>query len=177
MILLAIAALMGLTALALVVYPLLGLDRVGRADQRDGTVAAATSIFAGQASPLADDLSEGERVARQALLDVDFDYRLGNLDESDYSQLRDRYEERALLGLKARYEREEELDRAILKQLAALKADSPGTGTRRAATPPAVSPRKGAPQLSGTRTGVQAAETATAHGVSHGPRQRRRKGG
>jgi hypothetical protein len=104
-----VAALMGLTALALVVYPLLGLDR-------DGGEAG----FAGAAGGVSE-VTPQESAARQALLDVDFDWRLGNLDQDDYSQLRERYEERALVGLKARYEREQQLDAAIERQLAALR--------------------------------------------------------
>lgn len=96
-------------------------------------------------------MTERESAARQALLDVDFDYHLGNLDEEDYTQLRDRYEERALVALKARYERERELDALIEKQLVALKArDRQGTasprrpaGTTAAAEPRAVIPPAG----------------------------------
>jgi hypothetical protein len=115
MILLLIGLLMGLTALVLVTYPLLGLDRTVPSA---GTVLPAMVRVREPGSMGA----ERESAARQALLDVDFDYRLGNLDEEDYSQLRDRYEERALVALKARYERERELDALIEKQLAALKA-------------------------------------------------------
>jgi uncharacterized sporulation protein YeaH/YhbH (DUF444 family) len=110
MILLMVAALMGLTALALVVYPLLGLDRDGG---EAGLAGAAGGVS---------EVTPQESAARQALLDVDFDWRLGNLDQDDYSQLRERYEERALVGLKARYEREQQLDAAIERQLAALRA-------------------------------------------------------
>ena len=115
MILLLIAALMGLTALALVAYPLLGIDRSGEAVPFAGLADGASKLSGSGA------MSEPESAARQALLDVDFDYRLGNLDSDDYSQLRERYEERALLGLKARYEREQALDVIIEGQLAAMK--------------------------------------------------------
>src|SRR5579871_840597 len=100
MILLLIAVLLGLIAAMLVLYPLLGLNRSGD-----------TSVISG----VTGDMSERERAAKQALLDIDFDYRLGNLDEEDYAGLRDRYEERALVALKARYEREQELD-ALIEQ-------------------------------------------------------------
>jgi hypothetical protein len=100
---------MGLTALALVVYPLLGLDPPAG----DARLAGATSGVS--------EITPQESEARQALLDVDFDWRLGNLDQEDYSQLRERYEERALIGLKAREQREQQLDAAIQRQLAALR--------------------------------------------------------
>jgi hypothetical protein len=139
MILLLVAALMGLTALALVIYPLLGLDLMAN------DTAIAGSV--GETTPQ-------ELAARQALLDVDFDWRLGNLNQEDYRQLRQRYEERALVGLKAREQREQQLDAAIERQLAALrtgdsKSKSPGRGS---------SSSRVAPE-------------------SSGPRRRRRKGG
>ncbi len=100
-----IAALLGLSGLLIVLYPLLGLDRAPAAGApRD-----------------ARDVAEHERLATQALRDVDFDYRLGNLEEGDSQELRQRYEERALLALRARYERERALDAAIDEQLAALR--------------------------------------------------------
>lgn len=118
MILLLIGALMGLTALVLVIYPLFGIDR---------SVTGALHLPASRDSDaLMGDMSERESAARQALVDVDFDYRLGNLDDEDYTQLRDRYEESALVALKARYEREHALDDVIGRQLVALKAEDEG---------------------------------------------------
>ena len=102
-----IAVLLGLSALLIVVYPLLGLDRAARAPLAPEAIS---------------DAADRERLAKQALRDVDFDYRLGNLDEGDYASLRDRYERRALSALKTRYEREQELDAQIDQQLAALRA-------------------------------------------------------
>ena len=130
MILLLIAALMGLTALALVAYPLLGIDRRGETIPFAGLADAAGKRSGSGA------MSEPESAARQALLDVDFDYRLGNLDAEDYSQLRERYEERALLGLKARYEREQALDAAILGQLAGMKSSEKKLSTTTATGAP-----------------------------------------
>lgn len=101
-----IAALLGLSAAIVVLYPLFGLDRN----------AAAES--AGPAA-LSDD-AERERSAKLALRDVNFDYRLGNLDDDDYADLRDRYERRALAAMKTRYEREQALDELIDRQLEAL---------------------------------------------------------
>jgi hypothetical protein len=154
MILLVIGLLMGLTALVLVTYPLLGLDRA---------TAAGMPPAGGRGRELGavGDMTERESAARQALLDVDFDYRLGNLDEEDYTQLRDRYEERALVALKARYERERELDALIEEQVAALKA------RERQST---ASPRR--------QGGSAAAESrVVAPGAGSAVRRRRRKGG
>jgi hypothetical protein len=115
MILLFIGAIMGLSALLLVIYPLFGIDRSVPGPLRLGASRGGDAFIG--------DISERESAARQALVDVDFDYRLGNLDDEDYSQLRDRYEESALVALKARYERENALDEVIGRQLAALKAE------------------------------------------------------
>jgi hypothetical protein len=135
MILLLVAALMGLTALALVVYPLLGLD-----------LPAGDARLAGAADGVSE-ITPQESAARQALLDVDFDWRLGNLDQEDYSQLRERYEERALVGLKARYEREQQLDAAIERQLAALRAgDKKGKNQGHGGSPPGAAPNAGDPR-------------------------------
>jgi hypothetical protein len=142
MILLLVAALMGLTAASLVVYPLLGLDR-------DGADAFVTSATGGVS-----DMTPQESAARQALLDVDFDWRLGNLDQEDYSQLKERYEERALVGLKAREQREQQLDAAIERHLQGLRTgDKKGKSPGRSGSLPAVAPDAG------------------------GQRRRRRKGG
>src|SRR5215471_14516889 len=102
---LVIAALLGLSGILVVTYPLLGLEQV-RADA--------------SAEPVSE-VADRERTAKRALRDVDFDYRLGNLDEQDYLALRDRYERRALAALKTRYEREQALDALIDEQLAALR--------------------------------------------------------
>lgn len=101
-----IAVLLGLSGLIVVIYPLLGLDR-----------ESADALSRG---PLGE-VAERERSARDALREVEFDRRLGNLDDEDYQALRTRYEERALVALKARYQREQELDALIERQLDALR--------------------------------------------------------
>src|SRR5262245_46602654 len=93
-----VAALLGLSAVIIVIYPLLGLERAVIEGEDQGQLA---------------DLADRERVAKDALRDVEFDLRLGNLDEPDYRVLRDRYEHRALAALGARYRREQELDALI----------------------------------------------------------------
>ncbi len=104
---LVIAALLGISALFIVVYPLLGLERVATASDERGQLA---------------DLADRERAAKDALRDVEFDRQLGNLEEPDYQALRDRYERRAIVALGARYRREQELDALIERQLSELRA-------------------------------------------------------
>lgn len=102
-----LAILLGLTAVVIVIYPLLGLNAARGEDATPAPIA---------------DAAEHERTAKQALLDVDFDYRLGNLEATDYADLRERYERRALSAMKARYDHEHELDALIDQQLAHLRA-------------------------------------------------------
>jgi hypothetical protein len=102
-----IAALLGISALFIVIYPLLGLER-----------ATAEGDERGQLS----DLADRELAAKDALRDVEFDRQLGNLEEPDYQALRDRYERRAIVALGARYRREQELDALIEQQLSELRA-------------------------------------------------------
>lgn len=156
---LVIAVLLGLSGLIVVIYPLLGLDH----ETSDALPGA----------PIAE-VAERERSARDALREVEFDHRLGNLDDADYQALRTRYERRALSALKIRYQREQELDALIEQQLDALRlresADTPvGSGvarptqTRRVADTAASANRPTAP-----------------HGEIHparGPQARRRRGG
>jgi hypothetical protein len=152
-----IAALLGLSGLLIVLYPLLGLERApATGTPRDSR-----------------DEAERERLAKQALRDVDFDYRLGNLEEGDYQDLRQRYEERALLAMRARYERERALDATIDEQLAALrrkKHDRPASRTQPA------------PHMTAA-TGQEAATTSDSRAAHNGHkappsggRPRRRKG-
>jgi cytochrome c-type biogenesis protein CcmI len=154
-----IAVLLGLSGLLIVMYPLLGLDR-------EPSDALANS-------PFADD-AERERSARDALREVEFDHRLGNLDDADYTSLRARYERRALAALKERYQREQELDALIEQQLDALRLQESVVATA------AGEPSPPAPTLQSTET--QASRDR--HTVTHtggrpasGPQARRRRGG
>lgn len=143
-----IAILLGLSALLIVAYPLLGLD----------TAHAASAAGEDALS----DVVERERSAKMALRDVDFDYRLGNLEENDYDALRSRYERRALAALRTRYEREQVLDRLIDEQLAAMQDKKSGKNGNRVGTP--------------RRTSVGAQQAAPAEGEDHSPHSRRGKG-
>ncbi|MBF6590252.1 MAG: hypothetical protein IVW57_06925 [Ktedonobacterales bacterium] len=102
-----LAALLGLAALCFVIYPLLGVERPR---------AAGTPV-----TP-ATELADREQSAKAALREVEFDYSLGNLEATDYQTLRERYERRALAALKLRYQREQELDAQIERELAELRA-------------------------------------------------------
>ena len=66
-------------------------------------------------------LSESEQAARSALYEIELDFQLGNISESDYRTLRERYLQRALVALKSRYDREQELDDEIEAQLQKMK--------------------------------------------------------
>jgi hypothetical protein len=111
-----VAVLLGLAALALVVYPLVDTSSA----RRDRNTPAALATL------------DAEAGAKQALRDVDFDHRLGNLDEADYLALRARYEGRALAAMKARYDQERAADALIDERLAALQTASAPPADRRA---------------------------------------------
>lgn len=127
-----IAALLALSAALVVLYPLLGLSRE----------AEAQAVAPGQMA----DAAERERLARQALREVEFDYTLGNLESDDYEALRGRYEGRALAALKTRYQREQELDAQIERQLDALRRSAApvaaSSATKSATTPTKATPAK-----------------------------------
>ena len=159
-----IAILLGLSALLIVVYPLLGLDA-------DGARSAVGS------DALAD-VAERERSAKMALRDVDFDYRLGNLEENDYTALRSRYERRALAALRTRYEREQALDRLIDEQLAALQEKKIGRNSSSAALARENGDDQGAPSGAEKRSQQANMSAKSGHARLAGPtRSRRRKGG
>jgi hypothetical protein len=111
-----IAVFLGLSALVVVCYPLLGL-------------VTTTDAFE-VADPLAE-VADRETQAKRALREVDFDHRLGNLEDVDYESLRDRYEQRALEALRERYAREQELDLRIDRELATLRAGQATSGGTR----------------------------------------------
>ena len=99
-----VAALLGLAALAYVLFPL---------------YRRATPLTEPPTS--APHLSEREQNARQALHEVEFDFQLGNLDESEYRTLRTRYMGRAIFEMKERQQQEEEIDARIEEALRTLK--------------------------------------------------------
>lgn len=154
-----IAVLLGLSGLIVVIYPLLGLERAASNAHADGPIA---------------EVAERERSARDALREVEFDHRLGNLDDADYQALRARYERRALAALKTRYQREQELDALIERQLDVLRAQqTTGFGVDGDAL--RVSQ---AQQTSGSES-ERSAQTVphTSARPANGPQARRRRGG
>jgi hypothetical protein len=103
-----LAFLLGSPALAYVLYP------IYRHIPFDPTQAAHLNISVNAQS-------EREQHARTALQEVELDYQLGNLGESDYRSIRRRYMRRAVLAMKTRREREQELDAMIEEKLRLLK--------------------------------------------------------
>ena len=98
---------LGLLTLAFVLYPLY---------QRRPSSGQAATTENGAVLP-----SEREQAARAALHEVELDYQLGNIADTDYDMLRERYMRRALTALQSRYEREQELDEVIEEELRKLK--------------------------------------------------------
>jgi hypothetical protein len=113
-----IAALLGLSALVVVIAPLFLAPPQG-----NGANDAAPSLV------------ERERAARVALHDVEFDYELGNLGEDDYHTLRARYTRRALAALKRRHDSEGTVDAAIEARVRALRAAEGYAGQNGSAAP------------------------------------------
>lgn len=112
---LAIAIILGILALAFVLYPLY---------RRPGSeVVPSASMHATnyETEGVVKELVEQEQTARAAIQEVELDYQLGNIEEEDYRSLRDRYMRRALTALKSRYEREQNIDDEIEEQLQKLK--------------------------------------------------------
>jgi hypothetical protein len=106
MIALLVALGLGGTALAFVLYPLYRKDKQAVSETAMGTSNA---------------VAEREQAARAALQEVELDYQLDNISEEDYNSLRERYMRRALVALRSRYQREQELDEAIEARLREMK--------------------------------------------------------
>ena len=96
-------------------------DRKGRPYHTRNTNHERNMVGAGIAPTLENVQEEREQAARSALQEVELDFQLGNLAETDYRSLRERYMRRALLAMKSRYDREQELDEAIEEQLRHLR--------------------------------------------------------
>jgi hypothetical protein len=103
-----VALLPGMFALAFVLYP------IYRRMPFNTTQASRLNISVNSQA-------DREQTARTALQEVELDYQLGNLEETDYRSLRTRYMRRAALAMKSRQEREQELDAMIEEQLRKLK--------------------------------------------------------
>ncbi len=110
----AVAIALGLLLLAFVLYPLL------RRTSPD--VSVTTTPAEEKAVP-----REQEQTARTALQEVELDYQLGNISDSDYRALRERYMQRALVAMKSRYEHEQEIDEEIEEQLRKMRGKNEKT--------------------------------------------------
>ena len=118
-----LAMVLGLSALVFVLYPiyrrkqeelLARLDTANTSQDlknMDAEKKVSTSIS----------LAEKEQSARSALQEVELDYQLGNIAEPEYRELRERYMQQALVALKSRYEREQEIDAEIEEQLRRMR--------------------------------------------------------
>jgi hypothetical protein len=103
-----VALLLGGFSLAYVLYP------IYRRAPFETTQAARLNISVNSQN-------DREQNARSALQEVELDYQLGNMGETDYRSMRTRYLRRAALALKSRHEREQELDAVIEEKLRLLK--------------------------------------------------------
>ncbi len=130
---------MGVLALAFVLYPFFRRAPVN-SEQRQDTVlfpweeegregeAQLSNGHSGAQAGRGALLSESEQDARGALHEIELDYQLGNISESDYRTLRERYLQRALVALKSRYDREQALDDEIETQLRKMKEQNDSVG-------------------------------------------------
>jgi hypothetical protein len=127
-----IALALGISALAFVLYPFYRRTPARPEKQKNTALfpwieerapetANGHANGAGSAVAHSAGASEGEQAARTALYEIELDYQLGNISESDYRKLREKYLQRALVALKSRYDREQELDDVIEVQLRKMK--------------------------------------------------------
>ncbi len=110
----AIAIVLAFLSLAFVLYPLY---------RRPPEISPDQPAPTQKIRPTAEvqTLEESEQAARGAIQEVELDYQLGNIAETDYRSLRERYMQRAMVALKSRYEHEQEIDEEIEAQLRKLK--------------------------------------------------------
>ncbi|EFH87282.1 hypothetical protein [Ktedonobacter racemifer] len=111
-----IALILGLLALAFVLYPLLR-----RSEAKSGADQVAPAQVELREQERAATTEGQETAAKAALQEVELDYQLGNIDEPDYRSMRERYMRRALVALKARYDQEQALDEMIEEQLRSMR--------------------------------------------------------
>ena len=118
-----VAVLLGASALAFVLYPLYRRVPVKARVQGLGIEGIRSGGYFQGVVERDGEQTEGEQVARNALQEVELDFQLGNLGESDYRSLRERYMRRAFLATKSRQKQEQELDDEIEEQLRRLKEE------------------------------------------------------
>ena len=108
------AIVLGLSALAFVLYPIYRRKHVEISYDAKGANSE-------EKASMPSSLAEKEQSARSSLQEVELDYQLGNIAEPEYQELRERYMQQALVALKSRYEREQEIDAEIEEQLRRMK--------------------------------------------------------
>lgn len=167
-----LALVLGLLGLAFILAPLF----------RAHSASVATT------GSLTDAIAHAEE-AKQALRDIEFDYHLGNLQESDYTELRATYERRALAALKIRYDREQEVDALLDRELARVRARIADEAREAAATETTVRDADAAPNAQTTHAPASSTTSSTPGAARarakhapapqqspSGPRARRQKG-
>jgi len=122
-----IAIVLGVSALAFVLYPFYRRAPARSELQQEATLfplAGEEELSDGHNREQAGQgvlMSESEQAARSALHEIELDYQLGNISENDYRTQRERYLQRALVALKSRYDSEQALDDVIEAQLQKMK--------------------------------------------------------
>lgn len=103
-----VALLLASCALAFVLYPIYRRAPFATTQAKHLNIAANSQ-------------ADSEQIARSSLQEIELDYQLGNLGETDYRSMRTSYMRRAALGMKSRRDREQELDAMIEEKLRLLK--------------------------------------------------------
>jgi hypothetical protein len=118
-----LAIVLGLSALAFVLYPIYRrkYEELPVHTNTANNSQDLKSVGAEKKASTSSSLAEKEQSARSALQEVELDYQLGNIAEPEYQELRERYVQQALVALKSRYEREQEIDAEIEEQLRRMK--------------------------------------------------------
>jgi hypothetical protein len=118
-----LAIVLGLSALAFVLYPVYRRKYEELPLQADTANESKNieNVNTEEKASIFISLAEKEQGARSALQEVELDYQLGNIAEPEYRDLRERYVQQALVALKSRYEREQEIDAEIEEQLRRMK--------------------------------------------------------
>jgi len=124
-----IAFVLGVLALIFVLYPLYqrNLSKQPKEAAASPASQAQRESANGQDELLSDSEKaslENEQAARGAIQEVELDYQLGNISETDYRSLRERYLRRALVAMKSRYDREQEPDDPIEAQLRTMRENN-----------------------------------------------------
>ena len=122
-----VALILGVPALAFVLYPLYRQSYVKtQASHTPEMPLQNGALHQGMQSIDSSSIvnfSDREQTAKAALQEIELDYQLGNLGEADYRSLKERYMRRAILAMKSRQHHEQELDELIEEQLRRMKEE------------------------------------------------------